>query len=219
MSNNYKYEGKPFTREIAEYIINRQYGCRFGIAEIERIIFEGHLKHGGLPPEGNRQLEDLLSRIFFDAMVHLRQQGRVGRSKDSSMWEVFPEGRRVFGDGSGSVYCFYDPRNRKEAEKKTIYTWACNIGETERDVEVRVKEQTDQWTEKPRIDLILKTSQSKDLEGKIHDLLKALGRHLPDFEAKGREWFCVHPDEVLCLYRLIKRFENPDIGLALGLVD
>ena len=215
MSNNYKYEGKPFTSEIAEYFINLQYGRRFRIEEIEQIIFEYHLEQGGLRPEGNRQLEDLLSRIFFDAMVHLNQQGRVDRSEDSSMWEVFPEGRRVFGDGSGSVYCFYDPRDRKEAEKKTRYTWACNIRMTERDVEERVEEQTNQWTEKPRIDLILKTSQSKDLEDKIHKLLKALGRHLPNFEAKGTEWFRVHPDEVLFLYRLIERFERPDIYLAL----
>ena len=106
---------------------------------------------------------------------------------EPSMWEVFPEGRRIFGVGSGSVYCFYDPRDRAEAEAQGKTLWPCNTGKTDRDVRERVAEQTRQWTVEPRIDPVLKTNQTKDLETKTHGLLKALDRHLNDFKGSGNE--------------------------------
>ena len=83
-----------------------------------------------------------------------------------------------------------------------------NIGKTDRDVRERVAEQTRQWTVEPRIDLVLKTNQPKDLETKIHGLLKALDRHLNDFKGSGNEWYNVAPDEMVYLYkRVILRFK------------
>ena len=211
MSDSYEYEGKPFTIAIAEKSLNLQYGEKFHIKNAGEVLLKYHLDSGGLPPEGNGNLkgEDLLYHIISTAVRHLKNDGRVGRIGDSSMWEVFPEGRQVFGVGDESVYCFYDPRDRSVAEAHGENLWACNIGFTTKDVEMRVGDQTDQWTIDPRIDLILKTPSGRGLEKKIHEILKLLGRHLKDFRGKGREWYLVSPDEVVYLYKcVITRFEN-----------
>ena len=211
MSDNYEYEGKPFTIAIAEKSLNLQYGEKFHIKSAGEALLKYHLDSGGLPPEGNGNLqdEDLLYHIISTAVHHLKSDGRANMIEYHGMWEVFPEGRRVFGIGSESVYCFYDPRDRQEAEAQGERLWPCNIGKTKRPVEVRVNEQTNQWTVDPRIDLILKTPSGKDLETKIHDILKPLGRYLKDFRGKGREWYRVSPDEVVYLYKcVITRFEK-----------
>ena len=211
MSDSYEYEGKPFTSAIAEKSLNLHYGETFHIKTEGETLLKEHLDNGGLPPEGNRNLEgeDLLYHIISTAMRQLKSDGRANMIEGSSQWEVFPKGRRVFGIGSESVYCFYDPRDRTVAEARGEKLWACNIGQTKRPVEVRVKEQTDQWTVDPRIDLILKTPSGKDLEKKIHEILKLLGRYLRDFRGKGREWYLVSPDEVVYLYKcVITRFEK-----------
>ena len=62
---------------------------------------------------------------------------------------------------------------------------------------MRVRQQTLQWTVPPKIDLIIRTSQHKELESKIHNILKALNMHLRDFQARGREWFQTSPDEIV----------------------
>ena len=211
MSDSYEYEGKPFTSAIAEKSLNLHYGKTFHIKTEGETLLKEHLDNGGLPPEGNRNLEgeDLLYHIISTAMRHLKSDGRANMIKGSSQWEVFPEGRRVFGIGSESVYCFYNPRDRQEAETRGEGLWPCNIGKTKRPVEVRVGEQTYQWTVDPRIDLILKTSPEIRLEKKIHEILKLLGRHIPGFRGSGREWYLVSPDEVVYLYKcVITRFEK-----------
>ena len=205
MSDNYEYEGKPFTSAIAKGFLNRLYGKKFRIKNAGEIIFERHLNNGGLPPKNNRDLEgeDLLYHIIFTAMRHLKRNGRADRTEQPSIWKVFPEGRRVFGVGSGSVYCFYNPRDRAEAEAQDKTLWPCNIGKTNRDVEKRVGEQTHQWTVEPRIDLIFKTNQPKDLEREIQGILKVFDRQLKNFRGSGREWYNVTPDEVFYLYRSV----------------
>ena len=205
MSDSYEYEGKPFTIAIAEKSLNLEYGKKFHIKSAGETLLKYHLDNGGLPPEGNRNLEgeDLLYHIISTAMRHLKSDGRSNMIEHSGMWEIFPEGRRVFGIGSEIVYCFYNPRDRQEAEARGEKLWACNIGKTKRTVEVRVNEQTNQWTVDPRIDLILKTSPGSGLEKKIHDILKLLGRHLKGFRGQGREWYLVSPDEVIYLYKRV----------------
>ena len=211
MSDSYEYEDKPFTIAMAQEVLNRQYGQKFSIKRAGEVLLKCHLDNGGLPPEPNSDFagEDLHHHIIATALQYLKKDGRVGKIEGSSEWEVFPKGRQVFGNGNESVYCFYNPRDRKEAEEQGYRLWACNIGSTKRSVKERVQEQTDQWTVDPRIDLILKTPSGKTLEKKIHEILKILGRHLKDFRGKGREWYRVSPEEVLYLYQqVILRFEK-----------
>ena len=166
---------------------------------VGEVILQDHLDREGSPPE------EELSEIVLSALYSLYTNGRAKRSSRSNknIWEVFPEGRQIFGSGKGAVYCFYNPRDRNEAEERNESQWACNIGETSGDIEERVRQQTLQWTVEPRIDLILRTSRQKDLETKIHNLLKALDRHLKNFTAHGREWFNTSPEEIVYLYRLV----------------
>ena len=193
--NNYKYKGLPFTRAIAEELLNNLSGREFHIEQAGEFLLQDHLDREGSPPETE------LSEIVLGAFYLLRANGRAKRVSrtDKEVWEIFPNGRRIFGSGKGAVYCFYNPRDRAQAEADNEKRWPCNIGETSGDVEERVRQQTRQWTVEPKIDLILRTNQRRDLETKIHDLLKALDRHLRDFQASGREWFQTSPDEIVYL--------------------
>ena len=191
--NNYKYKGLPFTEAIAEKLLNNLSGEEFLIEPAGELLLQHHLDQEGSPPETE------LSEIVLRAFHLLRANGRAKRvsSTNQDVWEIFPNGRRIFGSAQGAVYCFYNPDDRKKAEVNNEERWACNIGETSRDVEERVRQQTNQWTVQPKIDLIIRTSQHKDLESKIHDILKALDLHLSNFQARGREWFQTSPDEIV----------------------
>ena len=193
MSNNYEYKGLPFTRAIAEELLNDLSGREFHIEQAEELLLQDHLAQDGSPPETE------LSEIVLGAFHLLKANGRAERVSrtDKEIWEIFPKGRRIFGSAQGAVYCFYNPRDREQAEANNEERWACNIGETGGDVEERVRQQTRQWTVEPKIDLILRTSQHKDLESRIHNILKVLDMHLSDFQASGREWFQTSPDEIV----------------------
>jgi hypothetical protein len=193
MGNNYKYKGLPFTEVIAEKLLNNQSGQEFLIDKVGELVLQHHLDRDGSPPETK------LSEIVLRAFHLLRANGRAKRvsKTDKEVWEIFPNGRRIFGSAQGAVYCFYNPRDRDKAEANNEERWACNIGETGGDVEERVRQQTRQWTVKPKIDLIIRTSEHRDLESKIHDVLKALNMHLSNFQASGREWFQTSPDEIV----------------------
>ena len=193
--NNYKYKGLPFTGVIAEELLNNLSGAEFLIEQAGELLLQHHLDREGSPPETE------LSEIVLGAFHLLRANGRAKRvsTTDNDVWEIFPKGRRIFGSGIGAVYCFYSPDDRQKAEAKNEERWPCNIGRTRGDVKERVRNQTLQWTVEPRIDLILRTNCERDLESRIHDLLKALNMHLRDFQARGREWFQTSPDEIVYL--------------------
>ena len=76
MSDSYEYEGKPFTIAMAEKSLNLQYGEKFQIKSKGETLLKYHLDNGGLPPEGNRNLEgeDLLYHIISTAMRHLKRE-------------------------------------------------------------------------------------------------------------------------------------------------
>ena len=193
MSNNYKYKGLPFREAIAEELLNNLSGREFHIEQAGELLLQHHLDREGSPPETE------LSEIVLGAFHLLRANGRakqVSRTNQDE-WEIFPNGRRIFGSAQGAVYCFYNPRDREQVEANNEERWPCNIGETSGDVEERVRQQTRQWTVEPKIDLIFRTSQHRDLESKIHNILKALNMHLRDFPASGREWFQTSPDEIV----------------------
>ena len=119
-------------------------GRTFDIKTEGETLLKYHLDNGGLPPEGNRNLEgeDLLYHIISTAMRHLKSDGRANMIEHSGMCEIFPEGRRVFGIGSEIVYCFYDPRDRQGSRSREAKNYGHVILEVynERLVEERVRE-------------------------------------------------------------------------------
>ena len=118
------------------------------------------------------------------------------------------------GKGSQEVYCYYYRTYREYAVRQIIdpvwksyperIRWECKIGEThDQDTETRVKQQTG-MPEKPIIALILKTRDSRRLEGIIHDILKYLDRQVIEAHAPRKDWFWTSPDEVEAIYNSIQ---------------
>ncbi|RKU18481.1 hypothetical protein C6500_13265, partial [Candidatus Poribacteria bacterium] len=93
MSNNYEYKGLPFTRAIAEELLNDLSGREFHIEQAGELLLQDHLAQDGSPPETE------LSEIVLGAFHLLRTSGRAKRvpRKDEDVWEIFPNGRRIFG--------------------------------------------------------------------------------------------------------------------------
>lgn len=191
MGSNYEYKDKHFSSGVAEYYFDFQHGKELGLNKAGRQILQFHLEKGGLSPKENEKLgeEELLNRIIETAMKRLKRKGRARQVVHPNKWYISKEGTLIFGNGNECVYCFYNPRDRTEAETLGKKQWACNIGKTKRHFETRVSEQTRDWTQDPEIGLVLYTSDSQNLEGKIRKLLKTLDRHLPDFRAKGNDWY------------------------------
>ena len=114
MSNNYKNKGFPFTGAIAEELLNYLQGGEYLIEQAGELLLQQHLNLEGFQPETE------LSEIFRSAFYLLGTNGRTKRvpRTDEDVWEIFPEGQRIFRSENGAVYCFYDPRDREDAEAK-----------------------------------------------------------------------------------------------------
>ena len=157
---------------------------------------------------------DLFSRNVAKCCKYLRKQGfniyHISvRGCIENLCEINIEKKvhtpKTLGKGNQEVYCYYYRAYRKIAElnhkepvwipyrKKSI--WECRVGQTiKQDTPTRVKQQMGVPPEQPTIALIMKTDDSKKLEGMIHNILKFWDRRVP--EAQGREWFLTSPDEV-----------------------
>ena len=208
MSSSYEYKDKHFSSEVVKYHFGFQYGKQLNIKKAGRQFLQWHLEKGGLPPRDSEKLEEeVIDRAISTAIKALKREGRA-RQINADKWYFPKEGTQIYGSGNECVYCFYDPRDRAEAESNGKQQWTCNIGKTKRDFETRVGEQTKEWTQDPEIGLVLYTSDAVKLEGKIHKLLKTLDRHLKGFRAKGNDWYSTCPEEVLFLYRVIEGFKS-----------
>lgn len=208
-TSDYEHSDKHLDRDIAQEIIKDKLEGTGNIEMIGEMVLEHHLNNGGLLPDPNEnfRFRDLYT-IINTAMLRLCREGYAER-KSRDKWTLHAAPLRVFGEGEASVYLFYDPRD------KSAESWACNIGCTERNVEVRVKEQTKQWTVSPAIALIFKTDAPEDLEDKLHHILERVGRWRKDIKDKraGREWFDTDPDEVCMLYQHIQLCDQRDYNI------
>jgi len=110
---------------------------------------------------------------------------------------------KTIGIGRNSVYCYYDQQERESAESKGEKIWACNIGETIRELHTRIHEQADTVlpAEKLKVGLHIKTDKHKEIERIIHDVLKVRGKHIP--ESPRTDWFLTSPSEVEEIYNSI----------------
>ena len=113
------------------------------------------------------------------------------------------EPEKTIGSGRNSVYCYYDQQKRETAESKGEKIWACNIGETIRELHTRINEQADTVlpAEKLKVGLHIKTDKHKKIERIIHDILKVRGKHIA--EAPRTDWFLTSPSEVAEIYEFI----------------
>ncbi|MDE0326676.1 MAG: GIY-YIG nuclease family protein [Candidatus Poribacteria bacterium] len=109
----------------------------------------------------------------------------------------------TLGSGTGAVYVYYFPRDKKHAESEGKSVWACKIGMTENDVETRVKGQmTAAIYEEPEIGLEIRTDSPRCLEKAIHAILELKGQKM-NTTGRRNEWFLTSPNEVMIIQILI----------------
>ena len=109
----------------------------------------------------------------------------------------------TLGSGSGVVYVYYYPRDKKFAESEGKSVWECKVGMTESDVDTRIKAQrTTAIYEEPEIGLEIRTDNPRCLERAIHAILELKGRKI-DTDGGGNEWFFTSPNEVMIIQILI----------------
>ena len=109
----------------------------------------------------------------------------------------------TLGSGSGAVYIYYYPRDKKLAASEGKSVWECKVGMTESDVDSRVKAQrTTASYEDPEIGLEIRTDNPHCLERAIHAVLELKGRKI-DTSGGGNEWFLTSPNEVMMIQILI----------------
>ncbi|AZU62561.1 GIY-YIG nuclease family protein [Neobacillus mesonae] len=110
----------------------------------------------------------------------------------------------VSGVGDNAVYLYYLPAYQALSQYKQKDTWACKIGETNRDPFHRVLSQASTaLPERPKIAVIIKTKNSRDLEKAIHKVLILRNKQITT--AVGEEWFDTSPDEFLEIVQFIKQ--------------
>lgn len=109
---------------------------------------------------------------------------------------------KTVGSGDNSVYVYYYDAYRKYAEQSGNQIWECKIGRTDKDPLQRVFGQAGTcYPELPHIALIMKCSNSSQLESVLHNVLKLRNRWIKD--APGTEWFLTSPTEVESIYHMI----------------
>ena len=81
-------------------------------------------------------------------------------------------------------------------------SWECKIGRTDKDPLQRIFGQAGTcYPEPPHIALIMKCSNSLQLESALHNILKLRNRWIEN--APGTEWFLTSPGEVESFYHMI----------------
>jgi T5orf172 domain len=116
--------------------------------------------------------------------------------------EQHPQAERTIGTGDSSVYFYYYPTYRRDAENRGSEIWPCKIGRSERDPINRVYAQASTaLPEAPIIGLLLRTSFPSQWEHAIHYILALRGRIVED--APGEEWFNTSINEVVEIIRYI----------------
>ena len=209
--DNFSHDDRRKAEKIVKAIIKDRLNGKGSITKLVERVKEPLLKENILPPEDSiHTLESLIRQ----ALMRLERDGYVKQiSKEDDIWEIYPSPLRIFGEGEGNVYVFYDHRSKQEAEQKGRAIWLCNIGSTKRSVEKRIREQTGEWLVEATIGLIIKTNDHEELETKIHEILKVFDRQQKENKGKklkGNEWFDTSPDEVIDIVAFIGRF-IPDL--------
>jgi hypothetical protein len=209
----YRWHGLPITpAAIQELTLELFAGRTVERQEIVAAVERAHAERGGSPARAAD-----FARSVKKALSTLKEEGKVvnpthgfwrilhldGQVPDVPLTEpvttveddLAPPAELILGEGESSVYLYYYPTYRREAESKGSEAWPCKIGMSERDPVARILSQASTaMPESPRIGLLLRTSLPSQWEAVIHSVLSLRDKALE--EAPGSEWFATSPREV-----------------------
>ncbi len=214
--NDYEYVGVPLIPKIAqELIIEKFSGKTVNRQEIIETVIQIHCDRGGLPSEA----QNVPETTIYAALYKLKKSG-IAENPSQGYWRIDlipdspgregpesveppqapdeeeiiePDVPSEIGSGEDSVYLYYLPLYRKEAQSKGESVWPCKVGRTRHDPVRRVRAQTSA-PEEPELALTIRTDTPSDMEKAIHAILAVRGRHME--HAQGTEWFHTNPSEV-----------------------
>lgn len=211
--SEYKYAGVELTPNVfAELLILLFDGKQFKRATAIEEITKYHHDGGGF--FGKREYV----AVFKKACQNLSSSGlsNVGYGTWRLNYEI-PEvevieevvkdtveytADKTIGSGDNSVYVYYYDTYKKYAETRGQSIWECKIGRTDKDPLQRIFGQAGTcYPELPHIALIIKCSNSLQLESALHNILKLRNRWIEN--APGTEWFLTSPAEAELFYHMI----------------
>ena len=211
--NEYKYAGVELTPNIfAELLILLFDGKQFKRTTAIEVITQYHHDGGGVL--GKKEYVS----VFKKACQNLSSSGlsNIGYGTWRLNYEIpdveviKEEVRDTFeyaadktiGSGDNSVYVYYYDTYKKYAETCGYSIWECKIGRTDKDPLQRIFGQAGTcYPELPHIALIIKCSNSLQLESALHNILKLRNRWIEN--APGTEWFLTSPAEAESFYHMI----------------
>jgi hypothetical protein len=209
----YRWQGLPITpAAIQELTLELFAGETVERKEIVAAVEKAHAELGGSPARAAD-----FARSVKAALTNLKKAGKADNPAQG-FWKILrtdgqptgvlavepatatedelaPTAELTLGEGKSSVYLYYYPAYRREAERNGSQVWPCKIGLSERDPVARVMSQASTaMPEPPRIGLLLRTSLPSQWEDVIHGVLALRGKTIE--EAPGSEWFYTSPGEV-----------------------
>jgi hypothetical protein len=112
---------------------------------------------------------------------------------------------KEFGEGSYSVYVWYDPDQEELAKRRRKRIWKCKIGSSRDRADLRILRQKARTAiaGRPVFAIEFHTDERERLEKMLHTVLEFAGKHIKD--AGGHEWFLTNPTEVAMLYHRFSR--------------
>ncbi|MDE0010611.1 MAG: GIY-YIG nuclease family protein [Candidatus Poribacteria bacterium] len=234
MHNQYEYVGQHLVMSSARELILEFFSGKSGVPKRDMIkkVETAHIERGGTPHTKkihpvsdaldnlkNKGLADNPNTGFWDikgqpgykpdrkAVRRHRSQRRI---KSQPGYKPDPVDRREYPTSDkirkGSVYFYYFPTAKENAELKGENKWAFKIGCTEGNPQRRIDEQRTGMSEEPIKEAVIYTESPRHLEQIIHDSLKKQNMHIQD--APGTEWFLLSPDMVKKIKEAFEVFEK-----------
>ena len=211
MNSEYPHAGKHLNKPIIRDIIPLVYPREgyFTVNEFREMIVKYHEENGGKSWKAvekdapiRRVLQEYVEQHGWKCLNEKipYSWGLPKKSTEPTKDSLAP---LTLGSGTGAVYVYYYPRDKKLAESEGKSVWECKIGMTESDVGSRVKGQmTAAIYEKPEIGLEIRTDNPRCLERAIHAILELKDKKI-DTSGKANEWFFTSPNEVMIIQILI----------------
>lgn len=209
----YVFRGLPITPAgIQQLILELFAGQTVERPSIVDAVNRAHLERGGAPArvaDFPRSVRQALTALKEAGIAENPAQG-FWRIKHTEVQQIQPPVSEIvsevhespvhaeltLGIGDSSVYLYYYPTYRRDAEHNGLTIWPCKIGRSDRDPINRIYSQASTaLPEAPVIGLLLRTSLASQWEHVLHYILALRGRIVED--APGDEWFNTSPNDVI----------------------